>query len=480
MDQKIFFTEEQRHFFKPLTGKYREKVRACLKELYLRLNGPTADCKYHLKRSDVLEIFEHELTNAPELDDDGIDQGAMDDEKLPPYILASLLKDGWLEQYQDTIQMETAYRFTPSGRLFAQSFVELGRERYRASHRNTRNTRSSLNAYLEHRDPHDLIEAFSFSQEIFNDFNESLEEIAQMQQRQTRQIREQFDAMEISEDFFDYLQNRFTPDVSKMMGEESVSRYKTGILDAIDSIREIALNDPQTALNMEKGIRESYAMLIQGPNESVLMRLLDDIERRINNACDVKLPELRHALEVFTRRAALIIKQLSKIYSEYQAVHTVLKEFGHRTQAQQEAHLAHLSQGSAMAQLRLVSPGKIAVKRRSKPEAVDTSITEERPMSDEERLQSKIRDALSTAFAIENSTIVDKIYKAIRDDGQLRNTFLTIDDVDDLHTAMHLISIATNNHDLDVTFNIESTGRRVKNHYFEGDEFIVSMKRNEQ
>ncbi len=32
-----FFCDERLHFFRPLTGKYREQVMACLRELYARL-----------------------------------------------------------------------------------------------------------------------------------------------------------------------------------------------------------------------------------------------------------------------------------------------------------------------------------------------------------------------------------------------------------------------------------------------------------
>lgn len=56
-NQHLFFKERTIHFFGPLTGRYREMAVSCIRNLYLRLNGPEADYSYHLTRGDVIDIF---------------------------------------------------------------------------------------------------------------------------------------------------------------------------------------------------------------------------------------------------------------------------------------------------------------------------------------------------------------------------------------------------------------------------------------
>jgi|GEM_PF-2185019 len=480
---ETFFSGEQRQFFRPLNGKYREKVYACLRELYLRLNGPTADCRYHLKRADILEVFSTQLRNAPELDDDSAPfagAAVMDDDRLAIWILTNLLECGWLEEYHDSVEMESAFRFTPQGRSFAKAFVDLGRQKYRASHRNTRNTRNSLLAYLETRDPHDLVEAYHHSQEIFNDFNESLEEIAEMQREQSRAIREGVEIGETGERFFQYLETRFLPDVAKMLGEESVNRYRTAILDALETLRDIG-RDPahyREMADMELAMRELYPMLVKNPEESVVRMLIGEIEGRIDNACEVKIPELRQALEIYTRRSHLIISQLARIHDAgFHTVANTLQRLRDCELDEQSAIFDQVAQRMALCRVELVDPEKLQLRARRKRQYVDNTIRAPKPLSDEEQLKIEIQEALGSAFTVEDGDIVEKIYNIIRSDGELHSQFLAISTVPDLFVAQHITAVGGNRHNLGWEFRIEETGRRVDHRFFEGKEYRIYMHR---
>jgi len=52
-----FFAAERLHFFRPLTGKYREQVAACLRALYARLYSSLADYSRIVQRDLVLEVW---------------------------------------------------------------------------------------------------------------------------------------------------------------------------------------------------------------------------------------------------------------------------------------------------------------------------------------------------------------------------------------------------------------------------------------
>jgi len=474
-ESKQFFKEPQTHFFRPLVGKYREKARACIQALYLRLNGPMADCSYHLSRQDVIDIFLQALTLAPELDSEGFaEDGLSSDDKLAPALLNALKRDGWIEDYHDDVAMRTAFRFTPVGRVFAKSFVDIGRDRIRANHRNTRNTRSALYLYLEKRDPYDLVEADRFAQEVFNDFNESIEEIELMQQQQAQQITDELELEQASEEFFEYLEKRFIPDVSKMMADDSVKKYQAEIKDSLEAIR--ALPDEDKA-RMEMDLRREFPLFLNYADASILIWLLEQIERRIDNACDIKLPELRKVLEGFTRRSQLVIRQLAHIYaSEQQDIDMICRRLANLPREEADSILSNAGDHVPLARVALVNPDEIRPHGKRVRERVKTTVVERRAPSEEERLQASVRRALDMAFSVEDSRIVDAVVSQLADSDQIRSRYLSIDSVEDLFTAMHIASLGSNNHELNVKFIVEETGELVHTPYYSGKDYRIRIE----
>ena len=53
----MFYDSERQNFFRPLNGKRRELVVACLRSLYERLHGTGADYTHNLARDDVRDIL---------------------------------------------------------------------------------------------------------------------------------------------------------------------------------------------------------------------------------------------------------------------------------------------------------------------------------------------------------------------------------------------------------------------------------------
>lgn len=53
----MFFESERQHFFRPLTGKRRELVVTCLRVLYERLHGPSADYSQNLTRDALKDLL---------------------------------------------------------------------------------------------------------------------------------------------------------------------------------------------------------------------------------------------------------------------------------------------------------------------------------------------------------------------------------------------------------------------------------------
>ena len=123
----------------------------CLKELYQALQLSSADYGQAIQRDTVIEVFQEALVQAPVLAD-GYDS---DDESSEPFrtsreqagwVLNQLIEYGWLEKQVDEANLQSTFGFTRFGRQFTEPFIE-SRAMARTRHRNTRNTRNSLDPF---------------------------------------------------------------------------------------------------------------------------------------------------------------------------------------------------------------------------------------------------------------------------------------------------------------------------------------------
>ena len=113
----MFFEAERQSFFRPLNGKRRELVAACLRSLYERLHGPGADYAQNLTRDSLRDLLmpvindhANEIVGEGTLDDElaNIDSG--DVQQIAGALIRTLLRDGWLETFGDRVGLVTAYR----------------------------------------------------------------------------------------------------------------------------------------------------------------------------------------------------------------------------------------------------------------------------------------------------------------------------------------------------------------------------------
>ena len=153
----MFFSDSRTHFFKPLTGKYREHVRACLALLYDRQYGASADYGHSLNKNQLLEIIEEALIQLGEVsfdaedNDESIDASSIEERfkssrEHANWVLRQLIECGWIERQVDTATLQSSYPFSRLGRIFAQCLLEADSTRVRTRHRNTRNTLNALDA----------------------------------------------------------------------------------------------------------------------------------------------------------------------------------------------------------------------------------------------------------------------------------------------------------------------------------------------
>src|SRR6185437_612890 len=123
----MLFTGERLHFFRPLTGKYREQVVACLRSLYARSYSSLAEYSRVVDREMVIEAFEEAITRTPVLDD-GEDDTALPvrgEREQANWMLNLLVQHGCLERQMDEVTLTSTYGFSRIGRLFTQPLEEI-------------------------------------------------------------------------------------------------------------------------------------------------------------------------------------------------------------------------------------------------------------------------------------------------------------------------------------------------------------------
>ena len=138
----MFFTDARIQFFKPLTGKYREHVRACLGLLYNRQSGASADYGHSLTRDQIIEILEQALIqlgevtfSSDELDDNSVEERFKSAREHANWVLKQLTEHGWVERQVDTATLQSTFPLSRMGRVFAQSLLEADSSRVRTRHR---------------------------------------------------------------------------------------------------------------------------------------------------------------------------------------------------------------------------------------------------------------------------------------------------------------------------------------------------------
>ncbi len=477
----MFFTENREQFFRPLSSKYREVVVECVRLLYMRLYSSMADYGHSLRRDQLIEIFQEAITRAPELEaseDEEVVATRTDREKAN-WILNILLDNGWLEIQLDEVSLQSTYRFSRIGRLFTQPFVELSGTQVRTRHRNTRNTRNALNAFLEQGEIHDLLDAFEYSERIISDFTDVIAELEDRKRELVKEIDMRELVKKASDEFFDFMEKRFQPDLSVRLSADSVEKHRDDIVQLIHQIR----SQPKTFKSeAERKLREFLPdLVVEG--QSLLWTILDRIELRLANACDIMLPALRTALRNFTKRADIIIRQLNYLASQQHndvvALCQSLKELD-------DESLSHRLQqaGEVMAgvRLELVDPAQNTLRDNPNRRVVDTLVVEEQAVDESARKALFIQHALDQAFNINQQDLRNYLIRAFRGGDRINTKHLPIQHASDLLAATHAIEIAAANHlSSEYRFNVEPTGEIVQNDYLlAADDFTIELTQSSE
>lgn len=472
-----FFADERLHFFRPLTGKYREQVLACLRALYARLYSSLADYSRVVQRELVIEVFQETIARTPVFDesDDALSPPPRGEREQATWMLNLLLEHGWIERHVDDATLTSTYAFSRIGRLFTQPMHELESGRFRTRHRNTRNTCSALRSFLEKKEVYDLLDAYEHSERIVADFSDVIAELEERKRQLVREVETRQLVQRASEEFFDFMEKRFMPDLAVRFSEDSVVKYR----DELDGLlRSARAQRRETKAAVELELRRVAPELIQEGRHSVYMQVLEQIESRLHSAADTMLPALRGALHGFTRRADILLRQLS--FSEA-SQHALLDAFGELSKlspAEQDERLARAAQPLAVLEVGFVDPDHLRLYNLERKRAVNSSVDKEGDDDPAAKRRLFVEQALERAFAVSNRQLYDYIVDALAGGHEVRTTALPIGDALQLLYSAHAIELGSANgaSGYGYRFEVRETGNRTQNEFFAGmDEFIIRV-----
>ncbi|AOU97858.1 ferrochelatase [Acidihalobacter yilgarnensis] len=476
----MLFDETRRHFFRPLNGKYRGQVVDCLSVLYERLYGAYADYSRNLTRDQVVETLEEAIARSPLLDEDEGEEytpGARSQREQANWVLGLLLEHGWLERQMDEATLQATYAFTRHGRLFTQPMVDASGGRFRTRHRNTRNTRNALQSFLDKGEVYDLLDAYEYSERIVADFSDVIAELDERRRQLVREVESQQIVQRASDEFFDFMEKRFMPDVAIRLSADSVEKYRDEIAGLIERIKRKRREFKEQA---ECELRRAAPELIGEVSRSVLYSILDGIEARMHNASATMLPALRQALNGFTRRADIIMRQLS--YSGGGLQNRLLRLTERFRQAAPERQIQALeASGETLATLSvgLADSDALRLFAPRKPRVVNASV-EDSPAHDEaSRREMFLQSALDQAFAFNSRAQRDYVFEALREGHRIHSQNLPVRDARELLMSAHIIEIGTQSTS-EFAFRVTPTRQRVRTDYFDAtDEFTLELTKRQ-
>lgn len=483
----MFFEQNRLHFFRPLTGKYREQVVECLRELYQRLySASNADYGQALQRDNMIEIFQEALVRAPVLaiDSSAIIDGVEEKEhrfknerEQAGWILNQLLEYGWLEKQVDEATLVSTFSFSRMGREFTEPFIQSDRSA-RTRHRNTRATYNALSAFAEEGDCYDLLDAYEHSERIISDFSDIIAELDDRRRELVKEMETQVLIQKASDQFFDFMEKRFQPDLAVRLSADSVEKYRDRIVKLLNKIRK---KDKAFKAKTEARLRELVPDTIS-PGQSVLWGILEGIEYRIRAASDVMVPQVRRALQSFTKRADIIIRQMSYLASQQNnSIVDLCKQIAELSEVEQNQVLVNAGQAMSFAQAGFIDPHNVRLAPPRKRATIETVMDTSEGFDNDARKEIYIQTVLDSAFLVNHSGIKDYLVTHLAAGEVVHTRDLPITSANDLLAVSHAIEVAastglSSEYKFKVEYKDELNKPQVETEYFElQDEFTIEL-----
>lgn len=477
----MFFDQQRVQFFRPLTSKYREQIVECVKELYRRLYASSsADYGHALSREDVVDTFSAALVRAPVLqtEEDDTESRFRNQREQATWVLNQLLEFGWLEKQVDEATLQSSYNFSRYGRTFVEPFVAADHSVVRTRHRNTRNVRNAINSFLENGEAYDLLDAWEYSERIISDFTDIIAELDERKRSLVQQMESQVMVQQATIDFFDFMEKRFQPDLAIRLSADNVEKYRDDISEKVQQIRDQNTEFKQRA---ERRLRELLPEMVQ-PGQSVLWLILDSIESRLQAASDIMLPALRRALQSFTKRADIIIRQMNYLAtSAHTDVAKVCQQFSEKTVAEQASLLEVASQLMSVPQVKLLDPAHMHLNSRRTKREYHLEVTEDRLDEFDQHAHKElvVQQWLDQAFLINDGEVRQYLLNNLMAGEAISTAQLPVTSAGDLLASSHAIEVGSANslnHGFTFSVEYDASAPSSNDYFHQQDQFTIRLQ----
>jgi Family of unknown function (DUF5716) len=274
------------------------------------------------------------------------------------------------------------------------------------------------------------------------------------------------------------MEKRFMPDLALRFSEDSVVKYREE-LDAL--LRSARAQRRETKATVEKELRRLAPELVADSKRSVYLTILDQIESRLHSAAEVMLPALRQSLHGFTRRADILLRQLSFSEGTQHAVLDAFEKLSSLDEQEQDRHFAAAADAFATLTVGFVDPDQLRLYNLERKRAVNTSVEEFTADDRDSRRRLFVEQALERAFSLNNRQLYDYVVTALAGGHEIRTSTLPIRDARELLQAAHVIELGAASTVGGLRFEVVETGTQVRNEYYESsDDFIVRVVDTQQ
>lgn len=481
MSEKLFFSGERKRFFRPLNSSRRELIADCLRALYDRLHGPSAEINEALTRELLKELLmsvvrdHHErhldLLDAEEERDDLSSDEAQDPAQLVSLVIRHLLADGWLEQYPDRQGLVTAFRLSRPGKLFSEALWSLNRPS-RSRQRNMRGCRNALDAVLSDAgDAHDLVDAYEYAERVIEDLNEAIEYINE----RIRLMMVESAAHDQWEDFLEFLE-RFQREYSKQLTVDSATVNRHAICQKVDQLRT-QMSDAKFK-RIETQLHEVAAWAVKAHSgASVTDWMLSRIDELVVAAHQTKQPGVLRSMNTYFKRVTGLVQQ-SMMLRTGQDRHAYLRavtELSGRDAAEQDKLLARIGQHIANAEVRLLDPASFKLRTVSQRQKASVVSVRPRP-SREALLDAAMRRAEAEAFQLSHEDLIGRIRRDLRVfQHPVKLSTLPVKTATDVLSAMQIVEAVRSARAPDL--KATRLPHRVKNEVYTGYDYEIEFRK---
>lgn len=470
------FTSGHPQFFRPLTLKKRQLIASCIRAFYRRLYGSHADYRSILGREELRDLFVQSIQadgSVSESDDETTEEGftpgdLADEQKMASAFIRQLVADGWLETAEDRIRLVTAYRFTRTGKIFAQALTAADRPRERTRQRNMRSCKNALAAFIDRRDVEDLLDAYEYADRVITDLSEDIELFYEL----ARKILHDAHARGNWDAFVEFIERRFRDEFSPRLVYDNAERHRLDITVLVDRLHELTETEIQ-AIDADLALHASWVSQA-APSGGVMSWLLERIEEMVTAACRTKQPELFRAMESYIRRHVVLLSQslFMDAAGAGAALSKLIRTLGEMPEAVQTRWLE--TQGAALSPVAVALHDPATIRLKTSAERIRAQTISIVPeITREERLRQFLRQTEERAFSLAHQDIENYLLTRMNEGDALRLSELPVDDAIQALSLLRAVEAARGSERLEVE---RREGEPLENAIMSGTDYAIRRR----